>query len=146
MWKQVPQVVAPVVKKECLTLLSSPKPYWMRTVWRQRIFFYIKRFFSKTSSEANNKDKPLAADNLQSYHAKPPAPSCGPTHSHILLLLKPATSSTLSLQRFLETIHHNKSPVTIGNNMENHLKYLKLFNHDVAFKEVYFFLTLKSRH
>lgn len=47
MWKQVPQAVAPVVKKECLTLLSRPKPYWMRALWRQRIFFYIKRAFFK---------------------------------------------------------------------------------------------------
>lgn len=122
MWKQVPQVEVPVVKKVCLTLLNRLKPYWMTALWRQRIFFYIKRAFSKNILWGQQQRPAPCSWHLQSCHKKAPAPSCSPTHSYILLPLRPAASSTHSLQGSLETIHHNRSPVTIGNKMENHFE------------------------
>lgn len=97
MLKQVPQAEAPVVKKVCLTLFNRTKPYWMTALWRQRIFFSIKRAFIKNILWRQHQRQAPCSWHLQSCHAKPSTPPWSPPRmSHTFLY--PAASQASSQQ------------------------------------------------
>ena len=112
-------------KEECLRLLNRSKPYWMTALWRQTIFFYIKRAFIKNILWGQHQRKVRCRWPLQRCYAKPPAPACSrPRMSHAFL--HPAASQTSSPQHTVpvrlpwdDSLQQTPSH-TIGNKSENH--------------------------